>query len=182
MLITSESVKVGHPDIVCDSIAANIIASILDEEHKIGVTVDTMPHCGIEIFLGKGLCIVGGEVATRIYVDVEKIVRDTVISIGYIDYHLGLNGNSMGILNTIIEQSPDINIGTRADMGKYKEIGAGDQGIIYGFACDETPELLPLPYVLATRMMRAFENCGNPIFAPDGKGQITVEYNDKGYP
>jgi S-adenosylmethionine synthetase len=182
MLITSESVKVGHPDIVCDSIAANIIASILDEEHKIGLTVDTMPHCGIEIFLGKGLCIVGGEVATRIYVDVEKIVRDTVVSIGYIDYRLGLNGNSMGILNTIIEQSPDINIGTRADMGKYKEIGAGDQGIIYGFACDETPELLPLPYVLSTRMMRAFENCGNPIFAPDGKGQITVEYNEKGVP
>ena len=182
MLITSESVKVGHPDIVCDSIAANIIAAILDEEHKIGLTVDTMPHCGIEIFLGKGLCIVGGEVATRVYVDVEKIVRDTVLSIGYVDYHLGLNGNSMGILNTIIEQSPDINIGTRADMGKYKEIGAGDQGIIYGFACDETPELLPLTYVLATKMMRAFENCGNTIFAPDGKGQITVEYNDKGIP
>jgi len=182
MLITSESVKVGHPDIVCDSIAANIIASILDEEHKIGLTVDTMPHCGIEIFLGKGLCIVGGEVATRIYVDVEKIVRDTVLSIGYIDYRLGLNGNSMGILNTIIEQSPDINIGTRADMGKYKEIGAGDQGIIYGFACDETRELLPLPYVLSTRMMRAFENCGNPIFAPDGKGQITVEYDARGVP
>ncbi|MGZ3647465.1 MAG: methionine adenosyltransferase [Syntrophales bacterium] len=182
MLITSESVKVGHPDIVCDSIAANIIAAILDEEHKIGVSVDTMPHCGIEIFLGKGLCVVGGEVTTRIYVDVEKIVRDTVLSIGYNDFRLGLNGNSMGILNTIIEQSPDINIGTRADLGKYKEIGAGDQGIIYGFACDETPELLPLTYVLATRMMRAFENCGNPIFAPDGKGQITVDYNSKGVP
>ncbi|MGZ3634794.1 MAG: methionine adenosyltransferase [Syntrophales bacterium] len=182
MLITSESVKVGHPDIVCDSIAANIIAAILDEEHKIGVSVDTMPHCGIEIFLGKGLCVVGGEVSTRIYVDVEKIVRDTVLSIGYNDFRLGLNGNSMGILNTIIEQSPDINIGTRADLGKHREIGAGDQGIIYGFACDETPELLPLTYVLATRMMRAFENCGNPIFAPDGKGQITVDYNSKGVP
>lgn len=182
MQITSESVKVGHPDIVCDSIAANIIAAILDEEHKIGVNVDNMPHCGIEVFLGKGICIVGGEVATRSYVDVEKIVRDTVLSIGYCDYHLGLNGNSMGILNTIIEQSPDINIGTRADMGKYKEIGAGDQGIIYGFACDETPEYLPLPYVLATRMMRAFEDCGIPMFAPDGKGQITVEYSDEGLP
>jgi S-adenosylmethionine synthetase len=182
MHITSESVKVGHPDIVCDSIAANIIAAIIDAENKIGLNVDNMPHCGIEIFLGKGLCIVGGEVATRSYVDVEKIVRDTVLSIGYCDYNLGLNGNSMGILNTIIEQSPDINIGTRADMGKYKEIGAGDQGIIYGFACDETPEYLPLPYVLATKMMRAFENCGNPIFAPDGKGQITVEYSDEGVP
>jgi len=182
MQITSESVKVGHPDIVADSIAANIIAAILDEEQKIGLTVDNMPHCGIEVFLGKGLCIVGGEVATRIYVDIERCVRDTVLKLGYCDYNLGLNGNSMGILNTIIPQSPDINIGTRADMGKYKEIGAGDQGIIYGFACDETPELLPLPYVLATRMMRAFEEVKNPVFAPDGKGQITVEYNDEGRP
>jgi len=182
MQITSESVKVGHPDIVCDSIAANIIAVILDEENKIGMNVDNMPHCGIELFLGKGLCIVGGEVATRTYIDVEKIVRDTVLAIGYNDYRLGLNGNSMGILNAIIEQSPDINIGTRAEMSQYKEIGAGDQGIIYGFACDETTELLPLPYVLATNMMRAFENCGDPAFAPDGKGQVTVEYSEDGVP
>jgi S-adenosylmethionine synthetase len=88
----------------------------------------------------------------------------------------------MGILNTIIPQSPDINIGTRADLGKYKEIGAGDQGIIFGFACDETPELLPLPYVLATKMMRAFEEADNPVFAPDGKGQVTVEYDNEGKP
>lgn len=182
MLITSESVKVGHPDIVCDSIAANIIAAILEEEAKVGMTIDTMPHCGIEVFLGKGLCIVGGEVATRIYIDIEKCVRETVLSIGYKDYALGLNGNSMGILNTIIPQSPDINIGTRADMGKYKEIGAGDQGIIYGFACNETPELLPLTYVMVNRMMRAFEECGNPIFAPDGKGQVTVDYDEQGKP
>lgn len=182
MLITSESVKVGHPDIVCDSIAADIIAAILQEEAKIGMTIDTMPHCGIEVFLGKGLCIVGGEVATRVYVDIEKCVRETVLSIGYKDYALGLNGNSMGILNTIIPQSPDINIGTRADLGKYKEIGAGDQGIIYGFACNETPELLPLTYVLVNRMMRAFENSGNPVFAPDGKGQVTVDYDDQGKP
>jgi len=182
MQITSESVKIGHPDIVADSIAANIIAAILDEEHKIGMTVDTMPHCGIEVFLGKGLCIIGGEVDTRIYVDVEKCIRETVLSIGYRDYALGLNGNSMGVLNTIVPQSPDINIGTRANLGKYKEIGAGDQGIIYGFACSETPELLPLPFVLASRLMRTFENCGNPVFAPDGKGQVTVEYDDNWAP
>jgi S-adenosylmethionine synthetase len=182
MQITSESVKVGHPDIVCDVIAANIIATILDEENKMGMNVDNMPHCGIELFLGKGLCVVGGEVTTRVYIDVEKIVRDTVLAIGYNDYRLGLNGNSMGILNAIIEQSPDINIGTRADTSIYREIGAGDQGIIYGFACNETPEFLPLPYVLATNMMRAFEDCGDPIFAPDGKGQVTVEYSDEGIP
>jgi len=182
MRITSESVKVGHPDIVADCIAANIIAAILDRENERGLTVDNMPHCGIEVFLGKGLCIVGGEVATRIYVDIERCVRDTVLRLGYCDYELGLNGNSMGILNTIIPQSPDINIGTRADLGKYKEIGAGDQGIIFGFACDETPELLPLPYVLATKMMRAFEEADNPVFAPDGKGQVTVEYDNEGMP
>jgi len=182
MQITSESVKVGHPDIVSDSIASNIISRILEEETKIGMDINTMPHCGIEVFLGKGLCVVGGEVSTRVYVDIEKTVRQTVLNIGYKDCALGLNGDSMGVFNAIIPQSPDINIGTRADLGKYKEIGAGDQGIIYGFACDETPELLPLPYVLVNTMMRAFENCGNPIFAPDGKGQVTVDYDQNWRP
>ena len=180
MQITSESVKIGHPDIVSDSIAANIIAEILEEEKKIGLTIDNMPHCGIEVFLGKGLCVVGGEVSTRVKVDIEKSVRRTVLSIGYNDCAVGLNGNSMGILNTIIPQSGDINIGSRAELGKYKEIGAGDQGIIYGYACNETPELLPLPYVMVNNMMRAFENCNNPIFSPDGKGQVTVEYDVRG--
>jgi S-adenosylmethionine synthetase len=182
MLITSEGVKVGHPDIVADAITANIIAEILDEEKKIGMDINTMPHCGLEVFLGKGFCIVGGEVATRIYVDIENCVRQTVLSIGYNDSAVGLNGNSMGIFNAIIPQSPDINIGTRAELGKYKEIGAGDQGIMYGFAIDETPELLPLPFVLVNRMMRTFEGSRNPIFAPDGKGQVTVEYDDYGKP
>jgi len=181
-LITSEGVKVGHPDIVADAITANIIAEILDEEHKIGMDINTIPHCGLEVFLGKGFCIVGGEVATRSYVDIENCVRQTVLSIGYNDSAVGLNGNSMGIFNAIIPQSPDINIGTRADLGKHKEIGAGDQGIMYGFAIDETPELLPLPYVLVNRMMRTFEESRNPIFAPDGKGQVAVQYDDNGKP
>ena len=182
MQITSEGVKAGHPDIVADTIAANIIARILDEEKKTGMDINTMPHCGLEVFLGKGFCIVGGEVATKIYVDIEKSLRQTVLSLGYNDAAVGLNGHSMGVFNAIIPQSPNINMGTRAELGKYKEIGAGDQGIMYGFACDETPELLPLTYVLVNRMMRAFENCGNPVFAPDGKGQVTVNYNKQGKP
>ncbi len=167
---------------VADAIAANIIAEILDEENKKGMDIHTMPHCGLEVFLGKGFCIVGGEVATRIYVNIENSVRQTVLNIGYNDATVGLNGNSMGVFNTIIPQSPDINIGTRAHLGKYKEIGAGDQGIMYGFAVDETPELLPLPYVLVNRMMRTFESSRNPIFAPDGKGQVTVDYDKNGKP
>ncbi|MCK4533911.1 MAG: methionine adenosyltransferase domain-containing protein [Syntrophobacterales bacterium] len=182
MQITSEGIKVGHPDIVADTIAANIIARILDGEKKAGMDINTMPHCGLEVFLGKGFCIVGGEVATRIYVDIEKSLRQTVLSLGYNDAAVGLNGHSLGVFNAIIPQSPNINMGTRAELGKYKEIGAGDQGIMYGFACDETPELLPLTYVLVNRMMRAFEDCGNPIFAPDGKGQVTVNYNKQGKP
>lgn len=182
MLITAEAVKVGHPDIVADTIAADIIASILDEEHKLGMDIETMPHCGLEVFLSKGFCVVGGEVSTKVYVDIEKRIRQTVLAIGYNDAAVGLNGHSMGVLNAIIPQSPNINIGTRANLGKYKEIGAGDQGIMYGFACDETPELLPLPYVLSNRMMRAFEEYKNPIFAPDGKGQITIEYDEQGNP
>jgi len=179
MQISSESVKIGHPDIVADTIAANIIATILDREHQKGMTIHTMPHCGIEVFLGKGLCVVGGEVSTRAWIDLDKCVRETVLSLGYNDSAVGLNGNSLGVLNAIIPQSPDINIGTRADKGKYKEIGAGDQGIMYGFACDETPELLPLTYVLVNRLMRVFETCGDPLFAPDGKGQVSIDYDDQ---
>jgi len=178
MLVSAESIKVGHPDLVADQISANIIADILDKERKMGLNVYNMPHCGLEVFLGKAFCLVGGEVTTRVSIDVEKIVKKTVLSLGYNDAAVGLNGNNMGILNAIIPQSPDINIGTRAHLGQHKEIGAGDQGIMYGFANDETPELLPLPYVLVNRLMRALENCGNPAFAPDGKGQVTVEYDD----
>lgn len=178
MLVSAESIKAGHPDLVADQISANIIADILDKERKLGLNVHNMPHCGLEVFLGKAFCLVGGEVTCRVPIDVERIVRETVLSLGYNDAAVGLNGNNMGILNAIIPQSPDINIGTRAHLGAYKEIGAGDQGIMYGFAVDETPELLPLPYVLVNRLMRALENCGNPIFAPDGKGQVTVEYDD----
>jgi len=181
MYIASESIKIGHPDVVADTIAANIIAAILDEEKTLepGLTLHNMPHCGLEVFLGKGLCLIGGEVRTRACVDIDKIVRESVLALGYNHSAVGLNGASMGILNTIIPQSPDINQGTSMELNHYGEIGAGDQGIMYGFACDETPELLPLPYVLASRMMRAFETCGDPDFAPDGKGQVCVEYDDK---
>jgi len=177
MQISSESIKVGHPDVVADVIAANVIAEILDEEKKLGMNLENMPHCGIEVFLGKGICLVGGEVRSRALVDVDKIARETVLSLGYNHAAVGLNGHLMGVLNAVIPQSPDINQGTSCTLNKNHEIGAGDQGIMYGYACDETPELLPLPYVLVNRMMRAFENCGDPIFAPDGKGQVSLDYD-----
>ncbi|MBU1151001.1 MAG: hypothetical protein KJ800_08675, partial [Proteobacteria bacterium] len=93
MQISSESIKVGHPDIVADMIAAHIIAAILDEEHKNGMDINTMPHCGVEVFLGKGLCVVGGEVSTRAWIDLDKCVRETVLGLGYNDVAVGLNGN-----------------------------------------------------------------------------------------
>jgi S-adenosylmethionine synthetase len=179
MQISSESVKVGHPDLVADIIAANVIAAILDEEKKRKLTLANMPHCGLEVFLGKGLCLVGGEVRSRVNVDIDKIARDSVIELGYNHAAVGLNGHLMGVLNAIIPQSPDINQGTSCLLNKDREIGAGDQGIMYGFACDETPEMLPLPYVLVNRLMRAFEYCQDPIFAPDGKGQVSVDYDVK---
>ncbi|HPC85118.1 MAG TPA: methionine adenosyltransferase [Smithellaceae bacterium] len=179
MQISSESVKVGHPDLVADIIAANVIAAILDEEKKLKLTLANMPHCGIEVFLGKGICMVGGEVRSRVYVDIDKIARDSVIELGYNHAAVGLNGHLMGVLNAIIPQSPDINQGTSCLLNKNREIGAGDQGIMYGYACDETPEMLPLPYVLVNKLMRAFEYCQDPIFAPDGKGQVSVDYDVK---
>lgn len=179
MQITAESVKIGHPDIVADMIAAHIIADILDKEKKLGLSLQNMPHCGLEVFLGKGLCLVGGEVRTRVNVEVERIARETVLKIGYNSSAVGLDGNVMGVLNAIIPQSPDINLGTSMEYNVEREVGAGDQGIMYGFACDETPELLPLPYVLVSRLMRAFEGCGDPVFAPDGKGQVSVEYDER---
>ncbi|MBN1664344.1 MAG: methionine adenosyltransferase [Deltaproteobacteria bacterium] len=179
MQISSESIKIGHPDVVADIIAANVIADILDQEKKLGLNLENMPHCGLEVFLGKGICLVGGEVRSRVWVDIDKIARDSVIGIGYNHAAVGLNGHLMGVLNAIIPQSPDINQGTSCTLNKDHEIGAGDQGIMYGYACDETPELLPLPYALVNKMMRAFENCGDPVFAPDGKGQVSLEYDIK---
>ncbi len=181
MQISSEGVKVGHPDLVADIIAANVIAEILDGERKEkdGLNLANMPHCGIEVFLGKGICLVGGEVRTRVFVDIDQIARDAVLALGYNHAAVGLNGHTMGVLNAIIPQSPDINRGTSCLLNKDHEIGAGDQGLMYGFACNETPELLPLPYVLVNKLMRAFEYCQDPIFAPDGKGQVSVDYDIK---
>ena len=181
MEISSESVKVGHPDLVADIIAANVIAAILDKEkkEKEGLNLANMPHCGLEVFLGKGICLVGGEVRTRVNVDIDKIARESVLELGYNHASVGLNGHLMGVLNAIIPQSPNINQGTSCLLNKKGEIGAGDQGIMYGFACDDTPELLPMPYVLANKLMRAFEYCQDPIFAPDGKGQVSVDYDLK---
>jgi S-adenosylmethionine synthetase len=181
MQISSEGVKVGHPDLVADIIAANVIAEILDGEkqEKGGLNLANMPHCGIEVFLGKGICLVGGEVRTRVFVDIDQIARDAVLALGYNHAAVGLNGHTMGVLNAIIPQSPDINQGTSCLLNKDHEIGAGDQGLMYGFACDETPELLPLPYVLVNKLMRAFEYCQDPIFAPDGKGQVSIDYDIK---
>lgn len=169
---TSESVSEGHPDKICDQISDAVLDACLEK--------DRHSRVACECYATTGLVLVGGEISTRTYVDIQEIARSVVKQIGYDNPEYGLDWASMAVLNAIHNQSPDIAQGVDGHGLKEYEgkQGAGDQGMMFGFACDETPELLPLPYVLVTRMMRAFESCGNPIFAPDGKGQVTVEYED----
>lgn len=165
--ITSESVGAGHPDKVCDQISDAVLDACLAK--------DPASRVACETFISSGLVIVGGEITTKTYIDVHKIVRKVVLGIGYDKPEYGFDGRSCAILNGINAQSPDISQGV--DTG-----GAGDQGIMYGFATDETPELMPLPITLAHKLVaRVAEVRQKGILkylGPDCKSQVTVEYVD----
>ena len=164
--LTSESVGNGHPDKVCDQISDAVLDAILKEDSKGRVACET--------FISAGLVIVGGEITTKTYVDVHKIVRDVLVGIGYTDQKYGFDASTCAILNAINGQSPDISQGV--DVG-----GAGDQGIMIGYACDDTPELMPLPLVLAHRLVKRVEDVRKSeeldYLGPDCKSQVTVEYD-----
>ena len=164
---TSESVTEGHPDKVCDQISDSVLDAVLAE--------DPTGRVACETFVTRGMVIVGGEITTKAYVNVDKLVRDVVKDIGYDHPKFGFDSSACGVLNGIGQQSPDIAQGV--DTG-----GAGDQGIMFGYACRETPELMPLPITLAHKLVRKLSETRRKkdlgYLGPDGKSQVTVEYLD----
>ncbi len=171
-IFTSESVTEGHPDKVCDQISDAVLDELLRQDKNSKVAVET--------FAANGLIIVAGEVSTSGYVDVQKIARETIKNIGYTDPAFGVDCDHVGIMVSLNEQSPDIAQGV--DKLSVEEQGAGDQGLMFGYACDETPELMPLPISLAHKLSKRLaevrKNGTLKYLRPDGKSQVAVEYEN----
>lgn len=166
-LFTSESVTEGHPDKIADQISDAVLDAVLAD--------DPTGRVACEVLITTGTCIVAGEITTKTYVDVPRIARGTIEYVGYNDAGFGFDSNTCGIHNLIQSQSPDISMGV--DVG-----GAGDQGLMFGYACDETPELMPLPIMMAHKLVRRLSEARRQgelnFLRPDGKSQVSVEYVD----